>query len=103
VDLLTFILVAYGMTQIIVYGSIFNRIRPAKQSLAGLGELFHCSMCMGFHCGWFIFLLFHISGVTLWNNVAIGMFMFGCISSGTSYLIDKLVDDNGLSVGLKKQ
>ena len=35
-ELLTFILSAYGLTQIIVYGKLFNKIRPSK---GRLGEL----------------------------------------------------------------
>ena len=32
-DLLWFILAAYGLTQMLVYGSIFDSIRPTKGSL----------------------------------------------------------------------
>ena len=51
-ELITFILCAYGLTQIVVYGKIFNKIRPTK---GRAGELFRCPMCMGFHVGWFLF------------------------------------------------
>jgi len=49
-ELLTFILCAYGLTQILVYGEIFNRLRPKKGRLKGIVT---CPMCMGFHVGWF--------------------------------------------------
>ena len=40
-SLIIFILAAYGLTQILVYGSIFDLIRPTTGKL---GELFQCSM-----------------------------------------------------------
>ena len=43
-DLLYFVLAAFGLTQILVYGTIFDSIRP---STGKLGELFRCSMCLG--------------------------------------------------------
>ena len=36
-SLLYFILMCYGLTQLLVYGSIFNKVRPAK---GFFGELF---------------------------------------------------------------
>ena len=45
-ELLHFILAAYGMTFMIVHGHIFNKIRPACKSWGGFGRLFHCHLCM---------------------------------------------------------
>ena len=53
-ELLTFILCAYGLTQIVVYGKLLKGLRPTEGKL---GELFGCPMCMGFHVGWFLMLL----------------------------------------------
>jgi len=100
VDLIYFILCAYGLTQILVFGSIFNRLRPSKEWLRGFGKLFHCPMCMGFWVGIF---LFGINGLTeLFTfdyNLANG-FLLGCLSSGTSYLISITVNDCGLKINL---
>jgi len=49
--LIWFILAAYGLTQILVYGTIFDAVRPTKGKL---GELFRCPMCMGFWVGAFL-------------------------------------------------
>jgi len=57
-DILWFILSAYGLTQVLVYGSIFNKIRPSE---GFFGELFHCPMCLGF---WVGVLLYGISFYT---------------------------------------
>jgi len=55
-------------------------------------------MCMGFHVGYITYILFVISGIKLWPNLWIGMFLFACISSGVCYILDKLIDDEGIRV-----
>ena len=94
-DLIYFVLCAYGMTQIIVYGSIFEKIRP---TCGPIGKLFHCTMCMGFWVGLF---LFGINGYTelftFEYNIA-NLFILGCLSSGTSYLLSELFGDCGLKL-----
>jgi len=89
------------MTFIIVYGSIFDKIRPAKHK-GFFGKLLNCPLCTGFHSGWFIYILFWISDVKLWNHFEIGLFLFGCLSAGTSYILSSLVSDDGFSVSIKK-
>ena len=94
-ELLWFVLAAYGLTQILAYGSIFNKIRPTE----GLfGELFHCSMCLGF---WVGILLYGISFYTElftfelnWANPL----LLGSLSSGTSYALSMLFGDEGINV-----
>ena len=97
-QLLYFILICYGLTQILCYGKIFDGIRPKPESFAGLGTLFHCSMCMGFHVGVFIYLLSLFSELFTLSFNPIDMFFMACLSSGTSYILDKLIDDNGVRI-----
>ena len=84
--LTAFILACYGMTMILVYGKIFNKIRPKY-------HMFHCAMCMGFWVGVFnSFLL----------SLPFNFFIAGCISSGTSYFLSRLVDDEGILFKVKR-
>jgi hypothetical protein len=46
-ELLAFILCAYGLTQILVYGKILDDIRPTEGKL---GELFKMPYVHGFPC-----------------------------------------------------
>jgi len=94
-ELVWFVLAAYGLTQILVYGSIFNKIRPEK---GFFGELFHCPMCLGF---WIGVLLYGFSFYTElftfelnWANPII----LGSLSSGTSYALSMLFGDEGMNV-----
>lgn len=84
--LLIFILACYGMTMILVYGKIFDAIRPKY-------HFFKCPMCMGFWVGIFNWFMLDLS---------FNLFVAGCISSGTSYFISRLVDDDGILIKMKK-
>ena len=98
-ELLYFILTAYGMTYILVYGSIFNSIRPKNGKL---GELLHCPLCTGYWCGVF---LWSVNGLTeLFNfeyNI-INAFICGCISAGTSYFLSMILNDFGLKINKRE-
>lgn len=95
-----FILICYGLTNILVYGSIFNCIRPK----GGLwGELFKCPMCMGFHVGYIIALLLNASDLFSISINIIDMFMLACLSSGTSYVLCTLFTDFGINFNINKQ
>lgn len=86
--LITFILACYGMTMIVVYGKIFEAIRPQH-------HFFKCTMCMGFWVG--------VINAVCFFEMPFSAFAAGCISSGTSYFISRLVNDDGIAINLKKQ
>ena len=92
-ELVTFILCAYGLTQILVYGKIFNKIRPTA---GRLGELFKCPMCMGFHVGWFLMLLSPFTELFSFEVSVANFFLLGILSSGTSYVINMIFGDEGI-------
>lgn len=85
-NLLSFILSCYGMSMILAYGKIFDKIRPNYY-------YFRCTMCLGVPVGMFNWLLL---------DLPFNFFIAGCISSGTSYLLSRLVDDDGITIKLKK-
>ena len=94
-ELIWFILAAYGLTYILVFGSIFEPIRPTKGKL---GDLFHCPLCTGFWAGIF---LWSINGATELFNFEynlINAFVCGCVSAGTSYFLSMLLNDFGLKI-----
>ncbi len=96
-DLLCFILTGWGMTQILVYGTIFENQRDwVMQKSNWLGTLIHCPMCTGFWVGVF---LFGINGFTelftFEYNIA-NLLILGCISSATSYALNIVFSDSGI-------
>ena len=84
--MIQFILACYGMTLILMYGKIFNKIRPKN---GFFGDLLKCSLCTGFWVG--IFNSFLI-------NVDFNFFICGCISAGTTYILDKIIGDDGIII-----
>lgn len=97
-DLAYFVLASYGMTQIIIFGSIFDKIRPPKNLLNGFGKLFHCPMCMGFWVGVFLWSINKYTELFTFDNSLPTAFCLGCISSGSSYMLSVLVNDYGLKI-----
>ena len=94
-DLVYFILCAAGMTQILVYGSIFDRIRP---TCGHMGKLFHCTMCMGFWAGVFLFGVNKYTELFTFEYNIVNLFLLGCLSSCTSYILSELFGDCGIKV-----
>jgi len=89
-ELIYFILAAHGLTQIIVYGSIFDAIRPDASWLKGFGQLFNCSMCMGFWVGVFLFGINKFTELFNFEYTWANLLILGCLSSGTSYMLNVL-------------
>ena len=94
-ELTYFVLAAYGLTQILVYGSIFNKVRPTK---GWFGELLSCPMCTGF---WVGVLLFGINGWTelfTYEYNLVNLLILGWLSSGTSYILNMVFSDDGIQI-----
>ena len=96
-DLLYFVLAAFGLTQILVYGTIFDSIRP---STGKLGELFRCSMCLGFWAGAFLFGINGYTELFTFEYTFSNLFILGWLSSGTSYILSMVFCDNGIQIGV---
>tara|TARA_R110000744_G_scaffold110618_2_gene208684 strand:+ start:313 stop:654 length:342 start_codon:yes stop_codon:yes gene_type:complete len=92
-DLLYFVLTAYGLTQILVYGTIFNSVRPTKGQL---GELFHCPMCFGFWAGAFLFGINRYTELFTFEYTFANLLILSCLSSGTSYILNMIIGDEGI-------
>lgn len=92
-ELLYFILAAYGLTQILVYAKVFDAIRPTR---GWLGELFKCPMCVGFHVGWILMLLSPYTELFNFDVTPVNYLILGCLSSGTSYVLNMVIGDEGI-------
>jgi hypothetical protein len=99
VELLYFILISCGMTQILVYGSIFNKVRPKK---GWFGKLFSCSMCTGFWVGVFLWLTNDLTTLFNYDYSPITGLLLGSLASGVSYVFSVLIDDNGFKIERSK-
>ena len=92
-ELLYFILISYGLTLILVYGTIFKKIRPKY-------HFFHCPMCMGFWVGVFLFCVNGFTELFTFDYNFVNALLLGCLSSGTSYTLSMLFNDSGININL---
>tara|TARA_R110000824_G_scaffold49388_3_gene138555 strand:- start:2251 stop:2544 length:294 start_codon:yes stop_codon:yes gene_type:complete len=90
-NLLLFVLAAYGLTQIIVYGRIFDKIRPSY-------HLFHCSMCIGWWVGLFLWAINPYTELFTFDYSIVTALVLACISSGTSYVLNMIFSDEGINI-----
>ena len=97
-ELLHFILAAYGMTFIIIHGHIFNKIRPPCKSMGGFGRLFHCHLCMGFWVGVFLWGISPYTELFSFDDSFVTGLLLGFAGSASAYIFDVMFDDNGLKV-----
>lgn len=89
-ELIYFVLASFGLTQILIYGSIFERIRPDHR-------FFHCSMCMGWWSGLFFWAVNPYTQLFIFDYSITTAFALACIGSGTSYILDMIIGDNGIN------
>ena len=104
-NILIWLLIAYGMSNILVYGSIFNGLRDFFKKwgsnqyapLNGLGQfisdLLGCMMCTSTWVGFFLSLTFYSPSMELMNfNPYFSWFFDGCLASGAVWGINALVE-----------
>ena len=88
VSVLVFILCAYGLTQILVFSSLFEPYRPSH-------HFFHCPMCIDFWVGVLLMLLNPFTELFTFDVTVVNALLLGWLSSGTSYALCMLISDGG--------
>ena len=94
-ELLVFVLSSYCLTQIVVYGKILDRIRPTQ---GWMRQLLSCSMCTGFWVGVFLWGINKYTELFTYDYTIVNLFLLGCLSSGTSYILNMIFGDCGLKI-----
>jgi hypothetical protein len=96
--LFIYLLLSYGITNILVYGSIFNFWREFlnKVNPSFLGKLFSCPMCLSTWVGFILSFIFMIMGyqspMSLYgiDNPFLRVFLDGCLTSGGVWIIHNI-------------
>jgi len=96
-ELLLIILVGYSISNMIVYGSIFEGLRDKADDLSPtfFGKLLTCMMCTPFWVGFFLSLGAQLSGYVQFSPfyhhglecIYLSIFLDACLVSGTTWLI----------------
>jgi hypothetical protein len=105
-NLLTFILIAYGASNIMVFSSIFKKWRvffgTDDEQPSFFGKLFGCMMCLPFWWGVIISLLMYSPSFAMVDDIPVTIFGFdiptkylatffdGCLASGTVWFVHTL-------------
>ena len=99
-QLIIYVLICYGLTLILLYGSIFNSIRPKAGKL---GELFKCPLCTGFWVGIIVLFISQYSQLITYEFNLANCLLLGWLSAGTIYFLDMVVDDSGIKLSGDKK
>ena len=107
IQLLIFMIAAYGMTTILVYGSIFNKLRDWIHANAEpnvglvlfrpvfgfISDLIKCMLCTGTWVGFFLSLTM-FSPITkfIGLNEYISVFFDGMFSAGSVWAINAIIE-----------
>lgn len=90
-----FCLISYGLTQILVYGKIFDPVRPKS---GWFGQLLKCPMCTGFWVGIFLWFVKDYTQLFTFDNSFVTAFLLGCASSAAAYLGSMFMGDDGIKI-----
>lgn len=96
IDFLIFVFACYGATSIIVWGSIFDKIRPKN-------KFFSCHLCVGFWVGMFFALISPYMGLFNYTFGLAFAFTMGCVSASFSYIAGVAFRDSGFRVEIDNE
>ena len=104
-QLFLWMILAYGLCNIVVYGSIFNGPRNKLNELSldtdsylhdfwvFIKEMTSCMMCFGFHTGWFLsFFVFSPVHAILGVSPYFSWFFDAFLSSGSVWAINSIIE-----------
>ena len=90
-----FCLISYGLTQILVYGKIFDPVRPKAGKL---GQLLECPMCTGFWVGLFLWSVKDYTQLINFDNSFVTALLLGFAASAAAYIGNMVFGDEGIKV-----
>lgn len=92
--LLFWMLAAYGMTSILVWGSIFENVREyIKLKSNFFGDLISCMLCTSTWVGFFMSLVLGGLCYRMFNvNHYIGFFFDGMFTAGSVWIINSIAE-----------
>jgi len=92
-ETLIWILTAYGMSNILVFGSIFETQRNwIKRHSKFFGDLISCMMCTSTWVGFFLSFVFYSPTITMNLIPYTNWFFDGMLASGSVWAINAIVE-----------
>jgi len=92
--LLVWTLISYGMTSILVWGSIFENFRNwIKNHSKFFGDLISCTLCTSTWVGFFMSLFFgSITSIFFDTNILLHIFFDGMYSAGSVWALNSIIE-----------
>ncbi len=102
--ILIWLFVAYGMSNILVYGSIFQGMRDSIKDWGNselpfngvgkfVGDLLSCMMCTSVWCGFFLSIFYYSPSSSFFGTpIGVSWFFDGILSSGAVWIINSIVE-----------
>ena len=90
-SLIYFVLACHGLTQLLCYARIFDKIRPE-------GYFWCCPMCIGFWVGVLLCGISPLTELFIYEPTVMNFLICGWISSGTSYILSVVFGDDGINL-----
>ena len=92
-ETLIWILAAYGMSQIVVFGAIFDKPRDwITKNSTFFGDLLSCMMCTSTWVGFFFAITFYSPTLTMVTIPYSNVFFDGMLASGSVWAINAVVE-----------
>ena len=92
-EILIWILAAYGMSQILVFGAIFDKPRNwITRHSTFFGDLLSCMMCTSTWVGFFFSLTFFSPTLTMVKIEYTNVFFDGMLASGAVWSINAIIE-----------
>lgn len=93
-QLIFWILVAYGMTSILVWGSIFEKVREfIKKNSKFFGDLISCTLCTSTWIGFFLSICFGGLSTQFFNiHWTLGIFFDGMFTAGAVWALNSIIE-----------
>lgn len=89
-EVIIWVLVAYGITSIVVEGSIFYPL--IEKTTGKLNDLLTCPLCFGTWVGFIMGLIYSPIAIHVELPVIVDVFACGMLSAGSIWLITKLTE-----------
>jgi hypothetical protein len=92
--LLIWTFISYGITSILVWGSIFEKFRNwIKKHFKFFGDLISCTLCTSTWVGFFMSIFFgSITAIFFDTNIVFHIFFDGMYSAGSVWALNSIIE-----------
>ena len=96
-QILTWIIIAYGLTNILMYGAILDKPRTFIRSISKfIDDMFGCTMCLSTWVGFFLFIFYYPLILVPYHfyyiEYIISLILTACFTSGAVWALNAIIE-----------